>query len=139
MSRYSVHGLLLLGLVCPVPTVAAQQLDLARVGMTAPDAASSGTRGVTLRAGKNRTKGALIGAGVGALIGGVLGPLTSSCEDCDGSLVEAASTGQEVLIGAFVGAAIGAVVGGVFLAPDRAEHRGMASRRGWLVGLRLGG
>lgn len=104
--------------------------------------------GMEVRNGKNRGKGALIGAGIGVLVGGILAPLTSHSEscDCDASLTEASTTGEAVLLGALVGGSIGGLVGAFVLAPYRwtphpvpteTAFQAHPTGAGWRVGLRF--
>ncbi len=104
------------------------------------------------RNGKNRGKGALIGAGVGILVGGILAPLTTRSESCDcvtvagSSLAEASITGEAVLLGALVGGSMGGLLGAFVLAPNRwtahplptgSAFRPVTSAAGWRVGLKF--
>lgn len=71
--------------------------------------------------GPDRLKGGLWGGGIGFVSGALLGGLSvgSGDDGSDGSLVEAAATGEAVVLGALMGAALGAVLGATVFAPDR--------------------
>lgn len=71
--------------------------------------------------GRNRTRGAMWGGGIGLVAGGLVGGLSADADDgggFDGSLTESAATGEAVLLGAVVGAGIGALLGATILAPS---------------------
>jgi len=78
--------------------------------------------------GRNRTRGALWGGGIGLVAGGLWGGLTvgSGTEGgFGGSLTESAATGEAVLLGALVGAGMGALLGATIFAPaERSEPSG---------------
>jgi hypothetical protein len=70
--------------------------------------------------GRNRSRGALWGGGIGLVAGGLLGGLTATSADegdFGSSLAESAITGEAVLLGAVVGAGIGALLGATVFAP----------------------
>lgn len=98
--------------------------------------------------GRNRTKGALWGGGIGLVAGGILGGLSvQSDNDAPGaSLVESAATGPAVVLGALFGAGIGALLGATVFAPSRPPASGapdgmavlVAPRRDATGGLTIG-
>ena len=99
-----------------VTTLAAQGLARAEL----PDAWV--IRQAAQQTGRNRTRGALWGGGIGLVAGGILGGVTVGSDDEDGfggSLVESAATGEAVILGAVVGAGIGALLGATLFAPSR--------------------
>lgn len=75
--------------------------------------------------GKNRTKGALWGGGIGLVAGGLLAALTIQTDEggAVGDVVEDALTPVAVVMGAVGGAAIGALLGATVFAPSRDAPR----------------
>ena len=86
--------------------------------------------------GRNRTRGALWGGGIGLVAGGLLGGLTVGLDDEDGfggSVTESAATGEAVLLGAVVGAGIGALLGSTIFAPAQRSEAAVSRTLGLAV------
>ncbi len=78
--------------------------------------------------GRDRTRGALWGGGIGLVAGGLLSGLSVGSDDENdgfgGSLVGSAATGEAVILGAVLGAGIGALLGATVFAPSRPSAAG---------------